>query len=611
MAYNKHTWETQELITADKLNNIESGLVYLDNKPNILKNQNNVTAISNTKLANLSNLFGLTTYQEVIIDPNSGYRYLFSSIGDTKETEDLIILEIDQFLRFRSSMRVNHGVNRVSWLHGQFVQYNYYLLSDKEHVNFLIGESGGLVKLQYSADTTVNYDDLDIYVTVEETNSYQQAIDFDNNRLFSMYSTRPDSQNYTINITQYSLEPNSGGVSKVKSYSYTFDVSDGFVGQGFSAAPANDFIGYSNSTILFITSGGTSATTEGVYQQAKVKVFTVDDSGLNFYTDITNLDSVSYKSTSNTSRSDFIGYKDFNETIKEVEGSNVVKVNNTWVFTTSLVFGRDSITLNGQRYMQRNIEQLQVGFGNTESLSYLKNIGYSEYKNYYGVERSTGSLTDLYLPGKYQISPTLLPTLLDTPYILTGDKLDNIVGGSTDSVELIVEKVGMHQRIKQTLIVQPLSYTFNTGYEFSRYINYTFDFGKEKTFVAGRWVMKKITNIGGFTILPKLSTSKTAIIPGYTRMITSGTAPTFFAGDDIVFKDTGIFETLEFEPPVESNGTTARLIQRYTTHGTNVTVYERSITVTAYGFNATSFPQGIGGGYRNTTTVGNWTKLTN
>jgi len=30
MAYNKHTWTTQEVITADKLNNIEDGLSGLD-----------------------------------------------------------------------------------------------------------------------------------------------------------------------------------------------------------------------------------------------------------------------------------------------------------------------------------------------------------------------------------------------------------------------------------------------------------------------------------------------------------------------------------------------------------------------------------------------------
>ena len=30
MAYNKHTWTPQELITADKLNNIEDGLSGLD-----------------------------------------------------------------------------------------------------------------------------------------------------------------------------------------------------------------------------------------------------------------------------------------------------------------------------------------------------------------------------------------------------------------------------------------------------------------------------------------------------------------------------------------------------------------------------------------------------
>lgn len=35
MAYNKHTWTTQELITTDKLNNIEDGLSGLDNSIHI------------------------------------------------------------------------------------------------------------------------------------------------------------------------------------------------------------------------------------------------------------------------------------------------------------------------------------------------------------------------------------------------------------------------------------------------------------------------------------------------------------------------------------------------------------------------------------------------
>lgn len=627
MAYNKHTWEPQELITADKLNNIEDGVDgSLKVQPDIKPGVHTLQTLNNNKVANLSNIYVYMGVQELIIDPRTGYRYLFDndkSDGDGNSLENLVIVEFDQLLRYRSNMKVSHGVAKKSWLHGQFVQFDYYN-TDENKVSFLIGGPGESVKLEYKPYTTVNYDDLPVFFTVNEVDSYTQAIDFDNNVVVSVLLHKDTSAGtYGFNFYTYSLNPVTGETSSIKNYQDTINMPIGYGSQGISAAPARSYLNReSDGTMIFLTSGGTDSST-GNYTEMSIRIYLIEDGLLTPFTTITNLENADLFSTSTTTdRSGYISSYQQSDTViyvedKEVEGSSQVKIGDKWVFTTSLSTAKDTRFYDNQHntdksYSQRNLEKFQLAFGDNKLIDALRNIGKPEFNNYMGVESMVENLYTIFMPGKYQISPTKLPDLKDVPYVLRqGTDKETIGGTGLDSIQLDVSYQGLYGRVKQVLTLQSYSYLNNIDLTFERTVRTQFTIGQPNNYTVGMWEFKPVQVIGSWGIMPKVTKTTNMLLPGLKKFIGGGYLASYFADDNFVPTGSGILEVLPISLPGEgTGGSTTRIIQRFTDLSDAIHVYERRIIVNTENV-GTTFPMGIGGGYPSYKTLGQWKELTN
>lgn len=613
MAYNKHTWTTQELITSDKLNNIEDGIKNFEKGTPSIKEGTYSLSLNKNRIVNLSNLLTYNLAQEILTNPNNGYRYVFWHVtGTTKETEDMVIVELDQFKRIRSTMKVLHGVNKTSWLHGQFCQFNYYN-TDNSKVEFLVGGPGELIKLEYQPNKTVNYDDLDVFLTVDEKNSYPQAIDFENNKVISAYATTPQSGQYTYHFSKYNLEPTTGKTTKIKDFQYTVPSPKPYISQGYSAAPASSYLNQeTDDTFIFCTHGVTNGNTPGDYS---FTIFRLSDDEISLYAKIEDLDNAAYHSTSNsTSYVDFISDRiengnEYKVSYIEIEGSSQTKVNGKWVFTTNVVYANDSNTFNGGSYQQRSMSQVQIAFGGSDEINELKSIGYPSQNKNYNMESTTTKLYDIIQEGVYNISPTLLTSLTDIPYVFKlGDLTANIdgTGKGVETIEFKVKPIGVYGRVKQILTI---STNLGVNHVFHRLVIPTINFGQPTTYDVKRWVYEKQPNPLSFSPFTLMNRSSNNLLPGHSRYITGGFVNDFFEGATGAPTASGLFEVLYYQIPLENSNTVTRIMQRFTTWSSPHTIYERVVTVKPTTTSA-PFTQDIGGGYPATgATYTAWTKI--
>lgn len=619
MAYNKHIWTTQELITSDKLNNIETGIDEgVKIQPDIKSGAYSLTSINNNKIANLSNLYKYNGVQEVIIDPRTGYRYLCNTMKNSDDTEDLSIIEYDELLRYRSNMKVTHGVTKSSWLHGQFVQFDYYNTDDNKVV-FLVGGKGESIRLEYKPYTTVKYDDLPVFFTLEEANSWSQLVDFDNNKAISVVLNNDVvNKEYTFNFYMYNLNPQTGGVTKIGSYSDTVDVPLGYLSQGGSAAPASSYLNRdSNGTMLFMTSGGTNVD-DGTYKEMSIRTYLIEDDKLTPYSTINHLEKAGGYSTSNTTpRNSYIAARKDNDNIlnvkyREVEGSSQVKIGDKWVFLTNLVASEDTNWYNdAPDYKKTNMEIYQLAFGDIELIDCLRNIGKPKYNNYMGVESLTNNLYEVFMPGTYEISPTKLADLPDAPFVLRqGKDTDTIGGTGIDSVRLDVSYQGNQGRFKQVLTIQSYSYLNNVDLKFERTVRTNFTIGQPNNYSVGSWEFSPINVIGSWKIFPLMQTTTSLLLPGLKKFISTGWLSDYFVNDGFTPANSGVLETLPITILPEKDGSYTRIIQRYTEYGDEIRVYERTLVVNTENVGNT-FPAGIGGGYPGYQEARPWKELTN
>lgn len=619
MAYNKHTWTTQELITADKLNNIEDGIDdSIKTQPDIKSGTYSLNSINNNKIANFSNLYGYMGMQEIIIDPRTGYRYVFGYIKNSDNSVDLTIVEYDELVRYRSNMKVTHGVNKTSWLHGQYVQFDYYNTDDNKVV-FLVGGAGESIRVEYKPYTTAKYDDLPVFFTLEEKSSWSQLVDFDNNKAISVVLNEDrGNKEYTFNFYMYDLDPQTGNVTRVGSYSDTIDIPDGYVSQGGSAAPASSYLNRdSDGTMLFMTAGSTN--NDGSYTEMSIRTYLIEDDKLIPYSIIDQLEKSGGYSTSNTSpRNSYIAVRKDTDNVlnvkyREVEGSTQVKIGDKWVFVTNIIASEDSNWFNdASDYRKVNSEIYQLAFGDKDLIDALRNIGKPKYNNYLGVESLTNNMYEIFMPGTYQISPTKLASLPDAPYVLRQGKDTETIGGTgIDSAQLSVSYQGVNGRFKQILTIQSFSYMKQVDLKFERTIRTNFTVGKPNTYVVGVWDFTPLRVIGNWNILPLIKTTSTFLLPGAKRFLSSSDLPSFFAQDNFVPANSGVLEVLPTTLPGEgATGAYTRIIQRFTEMSDDIRVYERILYVDTESAGSI-FPMGIGGGYPSARTLGTWKELTN
>lgn len=620
MAYTKHTWEPQELITSDKLNNIEAGIDESTKvQPDIPLGHYSLSNLNNNRVSNLSNTFNYIGLQELITDPRTGYKYLFYNIESSDNLdshENLGVIEYDQLNRFRTSMRVNYGVNRQSWLHGQFTQFNYYN-TDKDKVEFLIGNGGESIKLEYKENKTVKFDDLPVFFSVDEKGSYTQAIDFDNNYVYSIITKNNLDKTYTFNVYQYSLNPETGSTTKISSFSDTIDIPIGYISQGVSAAPARSYLNRpSDGSILFFTSGTTNS--DMTYNEQSIRTYLIEDGKMIPQTIIDHLENAdNLSSSTTTSRSGKLSERTSDDPTKsykmkysEVEGSSQTKVGDKWVFTTNVVTSADTNYFKGSSdYSKRDMQKFQLAFGDSDAIDTLRNIGTPQYNNFIGVESYVENLYTIFQKGTYEISPTLLPNLKDAPQVLRMGTVSNTIGGTgLESIRLDVEPQGIYSTVRQTLTLQAFSALNQVDIEFQRTVSPQFTVGVDNNYIVGAWEMKPFGRIPSWGVFPLLNKTSKLLLPGLNKFIAGSQLQNFFSEDNFVPETSGILEVLPIEIPPEGDGSTTRIIQKYITLDDPTKVYIRRVYVNTENV-GTTFPMGIGGGYPSGKTFGNWVKV--
>lgn len=618
MSYTKNTWTAQELITADKLNNIETGVN--DTSENVNRiykyGDDSITALNVDKLSSIDTTPDGYAVQETIIDPRSGYKYVFanSSASDSTtggDTEDLLVYEYDQFNRMRSSMKVVHGTNKKTWLHGQFEQFNYYN-TDETKVEFLVGNYGDSLKLEYKPNTTVNADDLPVFFTVNQSNSHSQVIDFENDRVYAaLFTGGPTDKNYNYDFYEYDLLPDSGTLTFITNYTVTVSTSLGIIHQGLSAAPANAFInGYDGGTILFNASGYMVGTSPN---EMSIRAFVIKDKTLHHVVIKSNLNKGSFLSTSQHRLSDLISYRNgASSTYKELEGSSVVKIGNDWVNTTNLYYDTSSLAdpNNVDRPMVNRYKgAVLLGFGVDKALNKVSNLG--NHKPWsMGIDIDVTSLSDVLLEGHYTLGSRQIGLYDDVPTIFKGvTDANTVIGGDgIEEVILNVEKVTSQNRVKQTLEIYAWTRTMQQTLTFTRTIRVKFAAGSSNVLTVGEWIMTPINPTGTWTPFPTVTNSKNATIPNYRRYVITNAVSTFFAGDNNAPTVAGFFEVLPYEIALEGENT-SRIMQRFTTFNNPNLVYSRVVTVNVD--TSTKYPMGLGGGRGAAKSVTDWNILGN
>lgn len=590
-------------------------------KPDIPLGKYRLSNLNNNRVSNLSNIYNYIGLQELIIDPRTGYKYMFWNIeseDDLGSHENLGIVEYDQLNRYRTGMRVNYGVNRPSWLHGQYIQFNYYN-TNKDKVEFLIGNKGDSIKLEYQENKTVNFDDLPVFFSVDEKESYTQAVDFDNNYVYSviLVNNYNKDKTYTFNVYQYQLNPETGNTSKTASFSDTIDIPIGYVSQGISAAPARSYLNRpSDGSILFFTSGWTNS--DMTYNEHSVRTYLIENGKMTPQTIIDHLENAdNLSSSTTTSRSGKLSERtsdDPNEPYKmkysEVEGSSQTKVGNKWVFTTTVITSADTNYFKGASdYSKRDMQKFQLAFGDSDAIDTLRNIGTPQYNNSIGVESYVENLYTIFQKGTYEISPTLLPELKDAPQVLRMGPVSDTIGGTgLESIRLDVEPQGIYGRVRQTLTLQAYSVLNGVNIEFQRTVRTRFTVGIENEYTVGAWELKPFVRIPAWRVFPLLNKTSKLLLPGLKKFIPVSGLQEFFSEDNITPSDSGVLEVLPIEIPPEGSGSTTRILQRFTTYGDISKIYERRIVVNTESVNDI-FAMGIGGGYPSYSSLGDWTLI--
>src|SRR5699024_1086643 len=137
--------------------------------------------------------------------------------------------------------------------------------------------------------TIVNADDLPVFLTVNETSSHNQAINFDDNKVYAMKGQgKSTDKTYTYDYYEYLLDPQTGKTTFNKQYTINVNTDKGIVHQGLSAAPASSYTnGEHQGTLLFNTSGYTVGTQAN---ELSVRIFLIEDGEISEYADVFNLD---------------------------------------------------------------------------------------------------------------------------------------------------------------------------------------------------------------------------------------------------------------------------------------------------------------------------------
>ena len=637
MAYNKHIWEQQELITSEKLNNIEDGVntlfesgsgdianLSIELKKDILDTPKQLDELSfnNLNIDYIQKLHaGNIAKQNAWISHVTGYSYI---VGHINNPEDTVILEVTPAGTVISSMLIkSDGTNSI---HGQNIVFDTEYSG--KYPRFYEWYVDNKIRYSlYQPNKTVNYLDLPVACEVPNTNlGHGFGIDFKNNRFSFFNQDTDDTATKTItfdiryfNITFYldgsfRLIGDSYYSKASKTLTYTETINP-YILQGVASLPKHGVtknLSDQNDTATIVFIGGPidKNNPDSKYQPYNIYIFTSDGENSEYLTSINNIKELYIPSPSQINEEYTWGIdvdtNGNNLEMIELEAGNTIKTgSNKYGFTFIMLSSKGS----------QSMESFLYGVLDEHGLNKIR---YNELAGALNktrrVEPTETKLSNVIEVGKYDLSPSKFNDIIvDKPQLFKGKDINKINGTTVyfSGIELINERQNVYGTIKQTLAI----YGGSSGsLEFTRLIlpnygGYGSDYNKVKYVSPWQYVITsyEVRN-AAHLIVDALSLSEDSFtVKGFGSYVYSDLSPKFAPKLTSVIghNQAGWFET-NFVGSNKYNGA-EYITQKFITNENNPSVYVRTASLPTVGADDI-YTSGYGGG-GSISTSGTWTKI--
>lgn len=635
MAYNKHTWKQQELISSDKLNNIEDGLVGLyngatgqvsnlslelksdyleqhDDLDNLTFNNLNIDYIQKIHAGNIAK-------QNAWVSHVTGYTYV---VGHVNKPEDTVILEVTPAGTVVSTMLIkSDGINNI---HGQNIVFDTEYSG--KYPRFYEWYVDNKIRYSlYKPNTTVKYLDLDVAATVPNTTTgHGFGIDF-KNKTFTFFNNDTDNTNtMTITVRYFKMKLNLSGdftfngdgyyAKATKSLSWT-GTNNPYTVQGVASLPKHGITKnladqYDTATVVFVGGAANKTEPNSNNYPYNIYIFYSDGKVANYATSLDDIKQLYIPSPSQINQEYTWGIDidsdGNNMQMIELEGGNVIKTgNNKYGFTFMMLASKGT----------QSMESFLYGVIDEHGLNKIR---YNELAGALTktrrVEPTETKLSNIKELGVYDISPSKFnDRILDKPQIFKGKDIKKI--NSTSSymcgIELKNERQNVYGTIKQTLSI----YGGSSGsLEFTRLVlqndnGYGDDYNN--VMYVSPWQYNvtsyEVRNASHLIVNALSLTEDTFTVKGFGSYVYSSLFSAFAPKlKSVIGSDkSGWFET-NFVGSQKNNGD-EYLLQKFTTNESVPSVYIRTLGVQTAGADDV-YTSGYGGGgtisYTN-----NWIKL--
>lgn len=637
MAYNKHIWNAQELISSDKLNNIEDGVdglyngaagqvsnLSLELKSDYLEQHDDIDslAFNNLNIDYIQKIHADNiAKQNVWISHVTGYTYV---VGHENSPEDTVILEVTPAGTVVSTMLIkSDGINNI---HGQNIVFDTEYTG--KYPRFYEWYVDNQIRYSlYKPNTTVNYLDLDVAATVPNTTlGHGFGIDF-KNKVFTFFNHDINDSNtktITIDVRHFKITPNISGsftfnddtyyAKATKSLNWT-GTSNPYTVQGVSSLPKHGItknLADQNDTATVVFVGGASDKTvpESNNYPYNIYIFYSDGEVANYATSVNNIKQLYIPSPSQINQEYRWGIdvdsEGNNMQMIELEAGNVIKTgNNKYGFTFMMLSSKGS----------QSMESFLYGVIDEHGLNKIR---YNELAGALTktrrVEPTETKLSNVKELGVYDISPSKFnDVILDKPQIFK-DKDINKINSTTvymSGIELKNERQNVYGTIKQTLSI----YGGSSGsLEFTRLVLQNYNgYGSDykKVMYVSPWQYNvtsyEVRNASHLIVKALSLTEDTFTVKGFGSFVYGDLFSTFAPKlKSVIGSDkSGWFEINSIGS--QKNNGVEYLLQKFTTNEPVPSIYIRTISVPTTNADDV-YTSGYGGGGTASST-NNWVKI--
>lgn len=387
MAHTKHTWVEGELITADKLNNMENSEVAENS--NLFNNLNNdikSLSVSPFTFSTRVNLVRNAVMQYFSYTPKLGQ--WFVSQADVSDTKGFVLHRLAGNGQLLSQM----------WFSGLGHGVNFWTKEYNDDVYVFLTVDTSLYKIKYADDTTVTISNLTKLVDFEKNNG---AISEYNGTVAYLNGNNGSGWNLNITTGQY-----DSGTQVYSNFGDNYSVNlgnlitDNNLLQGVSIAPKNIVSGNNddeNSYFIFILTGS-----DGNAHKITTYEFNLVTRNFSVYGTMNNISELAYANPNDNST----GWLEF----CEPEGITFVDCDRG----TGLFFG---LTTGSSSKRQHYI------YGSTTNSLQSKlnatNLSFGELKIANYIPDNVTKLSEVITPGTYNIQNSEFQKFSDLPDFLT------------------------------------------------------------------------------------------------------------------------------------------------------------------------------------------------